>query len=153
MTDTMNRGDTVDTAAAAGLTGFRRGAFALYKVLIALYTVALVVQIFLAGLGVFGADGSPTEDEASETLDLHRGIGHILTQPVALLILIVCLIARPGRKILPITAAMFVMGIVQVVLAVSGEDLPFLGGLHALNALIVLGLAATATAKTGIGRR
>lgn len=153
MTDTLSASSTDTSDPAAGLTGVRRGAYSLYKVLIALYTVALVVQTFLAGLGVFGADGNPTDDEASESLDLHRGIGHVLTQPVALLILIACLIARPGRKIVSITVAMFVMGIVQVVLAIAGEDLPFLGGLHALNAIIVLGLAATATARTGIGRR
>ena len=141
------------TAAGSGLTGFRRGAFGLYRVLIALYTLGIVVQIFLAGQGIYGAEGSPTDDDASSTLDPHRAIGHILTQPVALLVLIVALLARPGRKIIPLNVALFVLGIVQVVLGIAGEGTPFLGGLHAVNAILVLVLAATLTVKANPGLR
>lgn len=154
MTDTVTGGAQASTdTTSAELTGFRKGAFGLYRVLIALYTVAIVVQIFFAGLGIYGADGSPTDDDASSTLDLHRGIGHIITQPVALLILIIALLARPGRKIIPLNIALFVMGIVQVALGIAGEGTPFLGGLHAVNAIIVLALAATLTLRANPGLR
>jgi len=154
MTDTVTgHAQTGTDSTSAELTGFRKGAFGLYRVLIALYTLVVVVQIFLAGLGIYGADGAPTDDDASSTLDPHRFVGHILTQPVALLILIVALIARPGRKIISLTVALFVLGIVQVALGIAGEGTPFLGGLHAVNAILVLGLAATLTVKANPGLR
>lgn len=75
------------------LSGARAGAFALYKVLIALFAVAVVVQIFLAGLGAFGDEVAI----ASTDLEPHRILGYLLTVPLALVLLVLALVARPGR--------------------------------------------------------
>ena len=40
----------------------RRGARAVLKYLIALYVVLMIVQIFLAGEGIFGGTEDPIED-------------------------------------------------------------------------------------------
>ena len=140
---------TATTTADGGLTGFRRGAFGVYRVLIALAAIAIIVQIFLAGFGIFGAEGVPTDDDVSGKLDAHRAFGHILTQPVMLLVLIVALLARPGRKIVHFTVALFVLGIVQMFLAFGGEDTPAIGGLHAVNALLLLGIAVDLNRRAG----
>ena len=139
---------------APGLSGVRAGAFGLYRVLIVVFLVALLVQVFLAGLGVFGSDVAVTEDGSTE-LDPHRALGHILSQPVALVLLIAAAIARPGRRIVQLTIAMVVVGIVQVVLGIAGGDAPFVGGLHVLNALVYLGVTAQLVrlANPGLGRR
>ncbi len=142
------------TSAEPALSGVRGGAFAVYRVLIVVFLLALLVQVFLAGLGIFGSDVAVTEDASTE-LDPHRTFGYILSQPVMLLLLIVAAIARPGRRILPLTAALLVVSIVQVALGIAGGDTPVLGGLHALNALILIGLTAylVRLANPTLGRR
>ncbi len=142
-------------ATAPALSGVRAGAFAVYRVLIVVFALAILVQVFLAGLGIFGMDGSVTNDEGTTELDPHRAVGHILTQPVMLVILIAAAIARPGRRILSLTAVLLVVGIVQTVLGIAGGDTPLLGGLHALNALIYLALTGylVRLANPGLGRR
>ena len=150
---------TTTTTSAPGdtaLTGVRHGAFQVFRLLIVLFAVLLLVQVFLAGLGIFGSDVAVTDDGSTE-LDAHRAFGHILSQPIALLVLIAAAIARPGRKIVQLTIAMFVLGIAQVALGIAGGDAAFLGGLHALNALILIGLAGAlvrrAHPQLGGGRR
>ena len=145
---------TAATTDAPALSGARAGAFTAYRVLIALFLLLLLVQVFLAGLGIFGADVAATEEGATE-LDAHRAFGHILTQPVALLVLIAALIARPGRQIVQLTIAWLVLGIVQVALGIAGGDTAVLGGLHALNALIYVGLTIDLLRRANpqLGRR
>lgn len=121
------------------LSGARAGAFALYKVLIALFAVAVVVQIFLAGLGAFGDEVAI----ASTDLEPHRILGYLLTVPLALVLLVLALVACPGRRIEPMTAGLVVLGLVELQLGRSGADLPLLGGLHALLAFLLLGLAGS----------
>src|SRR5688572_6841384 len=55
--------ESPDQATKEGsMQAVRRGAAAIYKVLIAIFAAAVVVQIFLAGLGIFRA--LPGEDES-----------------------------------------------------------------------------------------
>ncbi len=65
------------TAAAASdgtaLTGARAGVDKAFAGLLALFLLAVLVQIFLAGLGVVDLDGSGLEEAAS--LDPHRILG------------------------------------------------------------------------------
>ena len=69
--------------------------------------------------------------------------------------LIAAAIARPGREIVQLTIAMFVLGIAQVALGIAGGDAAFLGGLHAVDALILIGLAGALVrrAHPQLGRR
>ena len=60
------------------MTSLQRGAYQLYRVLIAIFAAACVVQIFLAGRGVFGIrsrSGNEKPDtffEHQKSLDAHR---------------------------------------------------------------------------------
>jgi hypothetical protein len=72
----------------------------------------------------------------SSVLDPHRGLGTGL-QVIALVILIVALVAR--RQIRE-SIALFVLMALQSVWAAGGSSAPFLGGIHVLGGVAILGL-------------
>ena len=116
----------------------RRGARAVLKYFIPLYLVAVMIQVFLAGEGIFGADGSPTEDDQSSTLDPHRGLGFFLTNPLAALLLIVALLAwLPNKRNRWLSIALPFILFIQMILADAGR---WGGALHPLNAFLILGI-------------
>ena len=81
----------------------RHGARSVLKWFSGLYVVLIIVQVFLAGEGIFGLYNIKHSDDCdktgahcianSKTLDPHRALGFFLTLPGALLFLIVALIA------------------------------------------------------------
>ena len=131
---------TATTPTAEGVGGARAVADKIYAGLTALLVLGIVVQFFLAGVGVFGIDGHKDLEKAT-SLDPHRALGHILAG-VALLMLIAALIAHVEKLAMWGSLALVVLieG-AQVALASGGEDHHWLGGLHALTGLIILGLA------------
>jgi hypothetical protein len=51
-------------------------------------------------------------------------------------------VARPGGRAIVLSFVLFLLTYtVQSILAAAGEDTPFFGGLHALDAFVILGLA------------
>ena len=120
------------------MAGVRRGARAVLKYFVALYIVAVIVQIFLAGEGIFGAEGSPTEDDQSETLDPHRALGWIITEPLALLLLIVALLAwLPNKRNRILSIALPFILWIQLILPSAGR---WVAAFHPLNAILILGI-------------
>lgn len=128
----------------------RRGARAVLKWFSALYVVLIIVQVFLAGEGIFGLNNIKHADACnkagahcianSKALDPHRALGFFLTMPGALLFLIVALIAwLPNTRLRTISIVVPVLTFVQMILAGAGR---WAGGLHPVNALLVLGLYA-----------
>ena len=78
--------------------------------------------------------------ESETAFDPHRT--RYLLALVALLILVLCLIARPGGREIALSAALLLLvGLAQSALAAVGEDTPLFGGLHALDGLLILGIA------------
>ena len=61
------------------MASVRRGARAVMRYFVPLYFVAIIVQIFLAGEGIFGIKAGPNLDD-QKTLDAHRGFGFILPE-------------------------------------------------------------------------
>lgn len=128
---------TTDTAAVSGA---RRGAEMVFAYLAVLLVLGIVVQFFLAGLGTFGIDGRDLEDATS--LDAHRALGFILAG-VGLLMLIAAIVARTSKfAIWGSLVVVLLIEPVQTALAASGDDHHWVGGLHALNGVIILALAA-----------
>jgi len=120
------------------MAGVRRAARAVLKYFIPLILVAVLIQIFLAGEGIFGADGSPTEDDQSSTLDPHRGLGFFLTNPIAALLLIVALLAwLPNKRNRVLSIALPFILFIQMILADAGR---WGGAFHPLNAFLILGI-------------
>jgi hypothetical protein len=93
-----------------------------------LFLLALLLQFFLAGAGAFGAT----------SFDPHAGLGALLALG-ALLLLVVALIGRALRRV---AALLLAVVVVQMFLGGLGRDEePWIGAFHALNAVVVLGVA------------
>ena len=120
------------------MAGVRRGARAVLKYFIPLYIIAVIIQIFLAGEGIFGAEGSVTEDDQSTTLDPHRALGWIITEPVALLLLITALLAwLPNKHDRILSIALPFILFIQLILPSGGR---WVAAFHPLNAILILGI-------------
>lgn len=119
------------------MAGVRRGAQAVLKYLAPIFVIGIVVQIFLAGEGIFGLKNVGKLDDA-KTLDPHRGLGFFLTTPGALLLLIVALLAwHPDRRVRIVSIVLPFLLFLQSVLANTGR---WAGAFHPLNGFLLLGL-------------
>ena len=127
------------------MSGLRRGARSVLKWFSPLYVVLIIVQMFLAGEGVFRLRTVYDSDTCkkavcggSTTLDPHRFLGFVLTEPLALLFLITALLAwYPDRRVRTVSIVAPILTFVQLVLAGIGK---WVGGLHVLNAVLILGM-------------
>ena len=130
------------------MSGVHRVARSILKWFSALYVVAIVIQIFLAGEGIFRMSVIKNSDDCdkgaahcvanSTTLDAHRGLGFFLTMPGALLFLNGALLAwHPDTRVRIASILAPILAFVQIVLAGIGG---WVGGLHPVNAVLVLGL-------------
>jgi hypothetical protein len=121
-------------------TGLRRAAQTGYRWLLLAFLMLGAVQIFLAGLGAFRLDNTGVSGDTA--FAPHRAVGFTMGG-VALVILILALIARPGTRAVVLAAVMFVLAfLVQSVLASLADNTVLFGGLHALDGLAILGIAA-----------
>jgi hypothetical protein len=119
------------------MEGVRRGARAVMKWFAPLIFVAIVVQILLAGEGIFGIKKGPKLDD-QKTLDPHRALGFIITEPVAILFLIVALLAwLPNKRLRRVSIGLPFLTFAQAPLAWGGR---WSGMFHPLNAFLLLGL-------------
>jgi hypothetical protein len=107
--------------------------------------LAVIVQIFLAGLGAFAvageADDGATVDEdlVDDKFGPHGALGFFIG-PGALLLFLIALGARLGRNRVLLSLGVLALWFLQEILAGAGTDVSFVGGLHAANALVILGL-------------
>jgi Mn2+/Fe2+ NRAMP family transporter len=130
-------------ATSNDLAGWRRGVDCAFVYLVTLFFVGVLLQLFLAGVGAFGDHSAKIENASS--FDPHRALGNILGA-VALILLILAVLARASRAtwigalILTVLAAGAQSG-----LAAGGEDNKWVGGLHALDGIIILLLAGWLT--------
>jgi hypothetical protein len=101
-----------------------------------LYVVAVVVQIFLAGEGIYGIKPGPKLDD-QKTLDAHRGFGFILADFGAIILLILALLAwYPNKRIRVVSIALPFMLFIQGIL---GGGSRWVGAFHPLWGFVVLG--------------
>jgi hypothetical protein len=119
----------------------------------ALYVVLIVIQVYLAGEGIWGLNAIKHSDDCdkkganliaehcvgnTKTLDAHRALGFILTFPGAILFLVCALIAwHPDLRIRRISIIVPILTFVQSILA----GLPrWAGALHPVNAFVILAM-------------
>lgn len=132
------------------MSGVRNGARSVLKWFAAVYVIAIIVQVFLAGEGIFGLKNIEHSDDCnkaaarciadSKALDPHRALGFFLTLPGAVLFLIVALLAWHGNKrIRTVSIVAPILTFLQMVLPGLGR---WGGAFHPLNAILVLGLFA-----------
>jgi hypothetical protein len=132
------RTDTPSATAERG--GLRRYAFTGYHWLLLAFLLAGCAQIFLAGLGVFSFGDHDTAGGTS-AFGAHRALGFALAG-VAIVIFVLALIARAG-VVPPVLSAVLVVqtALLQSLLAGLAGNAALYGGLHALDGILVLGIA------------
>ena len=136
--NTISVDSTTTTTAYSGL---RRGALIGYRWVLLAFLLLGVVQIFLAGVGIFSLDGQELGATGETAFNPHRSLGFGLGG-LALIILILALIARTGARSIVLSVVIFLLAfLAQSILADLGEDTPVFGGLHALDGLAILGIA------------
>jgi hypothetical protein len=115
----------------------RQGARAVMRYFVPLYVAAIVVQVFLAGEGIFGIKKGVKLDD-QKTLDAHRGLGFILADPGAVLLLILALLAwYDDKRIRWVTVVLPFLLVLQGVLGAGSR---WAGAFHPLLAFVILGL-------------
>ena len=130
---------TATTSITTPLTGLRRGAFLGYRWALLAFLLAGVAQIFLAGLGVFNVEDHGVAGDTA--FAPHQDLGFTMAG-IALIILLLALIARPGARAIAGAAVLILLtSLMQSLLAGLGEDHAVYGALHALDGLLILGIA------------
>jgi Family of unknown function (DUF6220) len=123
---------TRERASAADRT---RGAYQAYHWALGVFVVLGAVQIFLAGLGAFSPGGDPG-------FEAHR-VFSIVIAAGSFVLFVFALVARAGARHIAGTAVVLVLaGFLQHLLASVGFDDAWLGGLHALSGLMIVGVPA-----------
>jgi hypothetical protein len=112
-----------------------------------LVVAAIVVQIGFAGYGAFYVadkvgNAPVNEDKFDDGWGPHVGFGYLVVLLILLLLIIGLIGGVRGRRLWQ-TGGLFVLGIVQILLAGFGEDVPVIGVLHPINAFVILGLAGS----------
>ena len=132
--------DGTGTGQEMRVATLRRVGFRGYQWTLLAFLLAGVVQIFLAGLGAFRLqDQAGAGDSAFAP---HRALGFSMGA-VALLILVLAVIARPGTRAIAGSAVLVLLTLLmQSLLAGFAEDHVVFGALHALDGLLILSLAA-----------
>ena len=107
-----------------------QGARYVYLVLAWLFVAGLVVQVFYAGMGIFGASD----------FEAHMGLGWML-HLVPLLILAAAALGRVGRRRILWAAALALTVFVVPIVVLSRDDAPTLAAFHPVLAVVAFVLA------------
>jgi hypothetical protein len=102
----------------------------LHPKLARLVLVVLLIQVYLAGAGIFGAF----------SFEAHRMVGYGM-EGAALLLLVLAAIGRLGRAVIGFTAALLVLSVVQATLPSMRDDLEYVAAVHPLLGLGLMGIA------------
>ncbi|HEY3606478.1 MAG TPA: DUF6220 domain-containing protein [Pseudonocardiaceae bacterium] len=130
--------EEIATKDRAPVSGARQVATKIVRYGAMLFGTAVIVQIYLAGSGIFAATGPVNK---ATSLDPHRTLGNILAV-LALLLLIAVIVARPSRRVVVIVIVMFVLTGIEGLLAMAGDGAPYVGALHPVVAVVIMGLSA-----------
>jgi Family of unknown function (DUF6220) len=99
-----------------------------HLVVAGLFVIGVVVQVFLAGLGVF--DG-PAQFET------HASWGYLLGIS-SLILLVLAVLGGLGRRQILLASTLLVMFILQSILVALRADMPAVAALHAVNGFGIL---------------
>jgi Family of unknown function (DUF6220) len=101
-----------------------------YHWLALLIAVGIVVQVFLAGLGIFGA----------ESFEAHKNFGFIL-HLLSILVFLLAIAGPRTRRTIGMGFGLALLVTIQISLVDARDDAPGLAALHPVLALFALGLA------------
>ena len=140
--------ETTSTAGDAGTPPARAAAWGrsgtVLFALAATTLAAIAAQFALAGFGAFTMDKTPSDN----AYGAHAVLGLVIAA-LTLAVLIAVLAGRAARAD-STTVRLAVLAIaVQPVLGSTGQNVPAVGALHALNGLVIFALAGWLTGATG----
>jgi hypothetical protein len=96
-----------------------------------LFLACVVVQVFLAGLGVFGG---------AQNFSLHRQFGYLFGW-LTLVLLLLALVGRLGRRWIGLTVLLLVLFALQSVFVALRGVMPEAAALHPVNALAIFAVS------------
>lgn len=125
-----------------------RGARSVWSILVWLVLVMLFVQFYLAGYGAFSfTHGTTTTHDNDWTA--HAAFGSIIGL-IVILVLLTGLLSRLPRQLTGMTVGLFVLMIVQFLLAFVGDSASWLAALHPVNALLITGLTMSLAIRSRV---
>jgi hypothetical protein len=92
-----------------------------------LFVLGLLYQVYLAGMGVFAG-----------SFDAHAGWGNYAIGPMTIVLFVLALIGRVGRRDIALTVVLFGQGILQSVLILQRDTSPSIAALHPVNGVLML---------------
>ena len=106
-----------------------------YPIVAGLFVACAIIQVFLAGLGVF---------DDPEAFITHRNFGYMFGW-LTLVLLVVALVGRMPRRFVGPAVLLLVLFALQSVFIALRDDMPAVAALHPLNGFFILGVAGIAT--------
>ena len=95
-----------------------------------IFLAGVVVQVYLAGLALFGSGG----------FENHRTVGYWLSL-APIIPLLLAWPAKAGQRTVILTAALLIAAFVQSLLPILRDSVSVIAALHPLNAIVVFGLS------------
>jgi hypothetical protein len=142
---------TSDIPATRPRAGAKRAVDVVYGYLAAFFVLGVLIQVYLAGIGIFGINSAKVANATS--LNPHRAWGTVL-MVLSLILLILALVAWVSRATVIWTFVLALLVIVaQSGLAAAGESNKWIGGLHALDGMVILLLSLWLAIKAWRRRR
>lgn len=131
---------TAHSGAGPALTGWRLTTDRIWSYAMELFVLAVLAQVYLAGVGVFGDHRASGVTDAT-SFDPHRGLGTLLGF-VAVVLFLVAIAVRQSRATVVAALVLAVATLVaQPILAAAGDNNKWAGGFHALDGMLILGLS------------
>lgn len=112
-------------------TGLQRTARTAHLVLAWLLVAGVVVQVFLAGLGVFAG---------ASNFALHRDWGYLL-EALPFFMAITAWLGQLGRWHVSVAVVIFALFLMQSILVLARDSLPAVAALHPVNGFLIAWLA------------
>jgi mercuric ion transport protein len=121
----------------------RNGAYTALAVVAWLFAACIVVQVFLAGMGVF---------DGPERFETHRNFGYLFGW-LTLVMVIIAAVGRLGRRLIALSVLALVQFFLQSVFILFREDQPAIAALHPVNGVLLLVVAIAIGRLALAGRR
>ena len=121
----------------------RSGAYTALAVVAWLFAACIVVQVFLAGMGVF---------DGPERFETHRNFGYLFGW-LTLVMVIIAAVGRLGRRLVGLSVLALVQFFLQSVFILFREDQPAIAALHPVNGVLLLVVAIAIGRLALAGRR
>ena len=106
------------------------------------FVACAILQVFLAGLGVFNDPSS---------FITHRNFGYTFGW-LTLVILVLAIVGRSGRRLIGLSALLLVLFSLQSVFVALRTDMPTVAALHPLNGFAILLVSIVLTRDAWLAR-